>query len=640
MCGIVGFSARNNITLDQNNIKKNLAILALYNEKRGELGSGYLINNQVVKPKNTSDSLSTLLEQYPLPDIDVKRSSTILLHARKPSAGYNMPNIDNNHPIICEDELYIVHNGTLEFCTSLAKEFNISYNQYTTDSHLAGLCLKRDHMKFLTEYDGTGVFIWGYFNDPDTLYVFKGASLNANGVLEEERPLYYINEPEGIYFSSMSEPLKLIKTTECIFSLKPNNLMTFKAGKGVAMVSVPRNKQKFNKPVRTYGGNYNYNTYNKASSTSPIKTTNKPVTSIQTNINILSEPLPKEAFFNLNMNRLYFHKGRYYEVYHNTQVKNSVLATGELCVNEDGLIVQGGDKYYFYQGVRLRSKSAYKKVMKIHKNNALLPATLSKYSLYPITYQSIVPNAVWYMNGEAIKGEFNFHPIFSSNKYYISKGKLIKIESTPLTNKPNKQLQLPLPLPDTNKKIVLSEDVDYLLCKIDDTFTFLNSLPESVYNWGKSVLDNDPQLKLTLDDAVQQASISNQSLLDVMVDTICNKHTHTKYPSDRDVVEDLLLTGLRKYLNENLSTDDIDIIDKKLLDEEVETTLESACDDVITAMEDLIVASDTLETLGYEGEAYASIITEHVIDLMIALEDKAREYNNVDFLNNLSYQYT
>lgn len=253
MCGIIGFNGKNP---DVNILK----ILALYNDTRGGDGCGYYVNGEITK--YSEFSLKTFGKLFPAKEgLEFKvenpeESQSILMHTRKSSVGGNTN--ANCHPFLVEKikgyktSVVGVHNGTIRNIDDLAEKHlgDAAYDLPTTmtDSEvLFKIISKTGKLDVLSEYDGGAALAWVNPKEPTKTYVFKGATLSKNNQtfwghggwiepeldeqgFEEERPLNYAYLKEGVYFSSLVEPLAAVGLTE-IFTVPNNSVMVFENGK-------------------------------------------------------------------------------------------------------------------------------------------------------------------------------------------------------------------------------------------------------------------------------------------------------------------------------------------------------------------------------------------------------------------------
>lgn len=239
MCGIFTFQSKNPKKTNWKEVIANIKILGLYNDTRGGDNFGIYLNGNIHKNKTHSEKTAKTFfenngEIFDLKDINFPN---IIGHSRKGSVGGLL--LENAHPFVIEtenDKLIGVHNGTIKNWKELLDEYNLKDDKIKVDSQAIFTILanNKDDYSVFEKYDGAGTFIWMYESDPDSLYTFKGASklYQHSAAVTEERPLYFYEADEGIYFSSMAESLKCIAfKKEDVKNLKSNSV--FKLTKGV-----------------------------------------------------------------------------------------------------------------------------------------------------------------------------------------------------------------------------------------------------------------------------------------------------------------------------------------------------------------------------------------------------------------------
>jgi predicted glutamine amidotransferase len=262
MCGIIGFNGKNP---DVNILK----IIALYNDTRGGDGCGYVIDNKVHKYADFShDTFTKLFSKEKGSDFKItsKKNQTILMHTRKASVGGSIT--ENCHPFWVGEEkgeLIGVHNGTIRNIDDLALKYlpdNIllDIKKNSTDSEILFKIINHTRKAdVLTEYDGGAALAWYDPKEPTKLYLFKGASKSSthyNYVSYsekevEERPLFYAysnEKKEGIYFSSLMEPLIAVGLTD-IYTVSNNTLMVFESGQLVKSYEIKKTATPYRRPV-------------------------------------------------------------------------------------------------------------------------------------------------------------------------------------------------------------------------------------------------------------------------------------------------------------------------------------------------------------------------------------------------------
>lgn len=112
----------------------------------------------------------------------------------------------------------------------LLNKFNVKTEETRTkiDSEiLLEILYNSKNFKVLSEYNGTAALVFINLNEPDCVWVWKGASrsyTHANADVTEERPLFYYQEtPNSLYISSIEDSLLTIggkKMKMCLHLMK------------------------------------------------------------------------------------------------------------------------------------------------------------------------------------------------------------------------------------------------------------------------------------------------------------------------------------------------------------------------------------------------------------------------------------
>lgn len=227
-CGIFAFCGTTNLSKDLYKlVLANIKLIGIQNDSRGGDNAGILLNNEIIHTEGIQSKFSELLQKNTLDAPDPEYSTVVIGHCRKGSVGGKSHK--NAHPFEIyrndqENDFYMagVHNGTISNWKELAENYAIDPSYTDNDSKTILTILSRQRnlkrkqpvFRVLEQYKGFGVFIWYFVDEPNTMYIFKGATRTSefNKTLYEERPLYYYECPitKGIYFSSLEEPLKMI----------------------------------------------------------------------------------------------------------------------------------------------------------------------------------------------------------------------------------------------------------------------------------------------------------------------------------------------------------------------------------------------------------------------------------------------
>jgi hypothetical protein len=227
MCGIFGFSGKLNEKFDVSKIK----ILGLYNEARGTDSTGiYSPENELSK---SLDKISLFIQNK-----EIKKDSFLLGHVRAKTIG--LSTIENAHPFEY-GSIIGLHNGTLKNHWELCKKYKLNAIDYNVDSQVLIKSLSKfKDPRVLYDFDGAAAVV---FTDKN---LNKGKSHTIFVFRNNERPLFYGETEEGIYYSSLQESLKSINC-ENIKSFEINNLYVIKNGKIISNILIERDlKEKKN----------------------------------------------------------------------------------------------------------------------------------------------------------------------------------------------------------------------------------------------------------------------------------------------------------------------------------------------------------------------------------------------------------
>lgn len=215
-CGIVGFSSKKPCNPDK------IALLMLHNSlKRGEDNTGiYTLETGVVKSTKKAEEFLTTNS--------IPKTHLFIGHVRKASVGSKEEK--NAHPFE-NDNIVLVHNGTLQNHWQILREGGFSSVEYYTDTQVLCRLLDEDSKKeqpvfsTLSKYTGAASLLFTDKRDPTILYAYR------NG----DRPLFYGKQDGGIYISSLEESLLIIGCKD-IGEFPPFYLNTIKEGKLVTSI--------------------------------------------------------------------------------------------------------------------------------------------------------------------------------------------------------------------------------------------------------------------------------------------------------------------------------------------------------------------------------------------------------------------
>jgi len=202
-----------------------IKILGLYNQTRGVHSCGVHIDNQTVKGTGDLKLWMDFIAATPLPATIESGDKVILGHARQASSGSYPHNAEKQHPFHIGNKIG-QQNGTIKNDWDLARKYKINRNEWEVDTQLLYTIMDRHGYDVLEEYTGFAALMWKHADTPNELFVFKGASpYEKDDKFYVERPLYYLREDDGYYFSSMPEALDAINDDREAFKVEtvPHN---------------------------------------------------------------------------------------------------------------------------------------------------------------------------------------------------------------------------------------------------------------------------------------------------------------------------------------------------------------------------------------------------------------------------------
>ena len=477
MCGLFGYSGKN--PADITNIK----LLGAYNQDRGTDSCGYATIDGVIHGVNDEKEWMKFLIKNEISLAE--KSNSIVCHTRKSTMG--LKNKDNAHPfmittdmtkkgkVVGDYKVYGAHNGAIKNWKKLCEARGVKTSVIDVDSRGFYTCLAVDLFKgkyeIFEQYEGVGAFIWLSELNPDTLFVFRGESPYSNylDVVEEERPLFYYEHNEGVYFSSTWESLCAIGgNNETVKEVPANIVFCVKDGKLTEVAKTERGTKGFqtfyeHKANNRMGPaaystkekvevddsrrNY-YDTEKSESSTRNIDAGESSKFSVNTgnsmyitaklekytrildnNINLKNDILPKAR---RAKGGVYFEKGRFRRTDH---IYNK--PTDKVLVAEDGSIItdkkkiknsatyvvmnhNGVQKNFthckFYHGVMLTHNHTLNAGVNVCKQNG---------SLFPTSELDDYSNPDFWVRGELATGKYIYPG--STKEYGFFEGKLMYI---------------------------------------------------------------------------------------------------------------------------------------------------------------------------------------------------------------------
>lgn len=216
MCGIAGYTG-----FDPDMILiKGLGIL---NDERGGDSVGIYMDYELHKGILKNSEFKDLAKE-----LSNTSSSPVLLHTRKSSSGDK--SLSNVHPFEFNEKgelekggRYIgVHNGTVYNWRNLKTKYSLHGDM---DSKVLLSAFVTEKYEALKEYEGGATLVL-YDTVEFTFKIWKGATHNV-----EERPLYYVQENSGFYFSSLYDHLAVYFDLADIEDFDTNTIYTIQENK-------------------------------------------------------------------------------------------------------------------------------------------------------------------------------------------------------------------------------------------------------------------------------------------------------------------------------------------------------------------------------------------------------------------------
>lgn len=440
MCGLFGFCSNKDKQINLLKIK----ILGLYNISRGVDSCGYYFSGYLEKGLDKNKNFGDFIADKGI----IRGDSPVdmfLGHTRK--ATYGQHNEKNAHPHVINDNYVQTHNGVIKNELDLTKKYDISFSDGPIDSLVLANIIERNGFGVLEEYTGYAALAITYKNNPESLFLYHGArrEYTDDVLLTIERPLFILNQPEGLYYSSMSESLAAINDDPekyKIVSLPVNKVYEIKNGEFTQnVIDINReNLGTINRPVTTNNGYVPYkqsvlgylgkhNSYGKSNNNS---SSSNQIDNTEMNEN----DLIFNELIDSTYPDIYYRNGRYYG-------RSNILLNGRYVITRSGKIVSNftnvsnefTEEYYFIHGVMMKDRNAFSQCTALSINRFVnnTAQELSKFSRYPViclkdeytSFKHLPSRYLWHENGSIIKGKSTIRAKFSNKSYRIKNGKTI-----------------------------------------------------------------------------------------------------------------------------------------------------------------------------------------------------------------------
>jgi predicted glutamine amidotransferase len=674
MCGISAISMKLNLSSEQLlKVKRNMMFLGLANNTRGHHGCGIYINGEVIRGLDKEAEFVDFIGKNLYPDIDQSLSSIIISHSRQSTSGEK--NVTTTHPIEvpsvhnANKNIIGVHNGSLKNHYTLCTKYEIDHKIANFDTRALYMLIDKVGINILSEYTGAAALIWMHPSDTNTMYVYHGGYYSNHfdknkQILTEERPMYYLETKEGIYFSSIESSLMAIRdnTEQTVLDLSFNRVFTVTNGVFGSNIKIDREEIELTTSHNTrannndydeiwgdyantyYGYGYNYktrNNHNTAYGVQNAYASKKEIVIPEKNIVDDELPLIKSKYVDTVM----FYKGRYHLIKDN----EDTLCTGIMFIKDRGIVSTINDPHartcHFYLGVMLRDAKAYTEVMELKKQvynwtnsvYANFAELISKYSKHPVCNDKNQAinfaksyKLAWYFDGKKIDSS-KFRPEWSGRCYVIedgfcteikpsNRGDIIFEECASIFDKPfeSASKMASFVLYDKNKDILLALK-NYLV----DEFTMSKRSTDDI------------DLNETIYNLINADFKDNNTLRKCFNDTVC---VLDKYYEDAKKNQERGLIILNKMCSSCKelplgSEFNEDIIDEALTFEE-EIKIESNVCDIIDNISDInMVATQMVKTKPTDNfaKSFANKILEWVNLIKEELKDITQKNNQILF---------
>lgn len=468
-CGIYGFSGKKHITKQDLRVAlQKFKILGLYNEHRGKDSCGIKINQNLKKGVGPEKLISTFISNNVLSaSLDDK---IFMGHNRQASPGSRVTE-ENQHPFLIGEDMWITHNGTLREPYIFCEQYKLNYQKIDVDTIMLGEAIFANNIKDVLEfYKGTVAMVLNYQSKKNTIYLYHGASKQYKmGVVEEERPLFYLIAKEGLYYSSTKESLEAIREDESeeVISLPTNTVFEVVYGEFTEnTIKIDREERNAEYPKvnaystknyhhHGYAGGIGYGSFGGCSDTKRLPPAKKfPTIATFSNsklkpiLSILRESLPTRVITEKDAKYLIYYQGRHYvNNYGSLDLAKGVITVTKkkaYLVEDSEITKENAASYitlFFWEGYLMENQTKYEawltKYSSFSKdvlNRMVFAKELSYYTKYPTTNRTDegVKSYQWYEKGVAFKEAFT--PFSSGRSYKMDNyGYLINIVSSHAT---------------------------------------------------------------------------------------------------------------------------------------------------------------------------------------------------------------
>jgi hypothetical protein len=598
-CGLFGASGLN---IDVDKIKHIGAI----NDSRGGDGNGYFYGNLL---KKGVDKLKKFVDHVLEEPIDVPNVlPTIFIgHTRKATSGTHID--ENTHPFLIDNTFVLAHNGVIYNIDEMCRKYDFDNSKIHVDSKALAHLIHKEGVKVLEEYKGYAALSWVDLKDPDSLYLYHGASkeyTTANAQVLEERPLYCVTLDGTLYYSSIESSLTFIRDRkqQKVFELPHNKVFKITKGrfngKPISINREERNINIYDYKYPKYNNSHSSTAQNYQRGHNHINKNSIPVGSkVPTSIYV-----DEQSAANFMPNKhLFFWQSRFWYRAAPNSIQYPIKANGIFYAHRDtgyaerapiSTFVSGskdvykvedlpetkmlrfagedilGELYYFYEGVMIRSKKSYEMIMNELTNytvsqfykamtdtNMNKAVALSHHSKYPVM---LVPgessgiqanrNMFW-LEGRPATAT-NLAPRFSNKVYNFFQGNYTGSAPDPKKEKSQQNTQqkmLAPTVPITDYRKVSAQ-------KGLDELAYFASQNRIFKTYGTPLLRTYISIH-EYDNATNQ--IADKAVMDYLIDYI-DKNTAKHIPLSELEIKDAALSKFEEILTEEVVGKNVSIM--------------------------------------------------------------------------------